>query len=393
MKKKLPPIRVGIDGNEANCLNRVGSNAYAYYLICAMVMATKRFSRRFSFTIFLDKPPLPDMPKSNEYLKYQIVKPRKLWTQFALPLYLFIHANEFDIFFTPGHYAPRFCPIPYVSSVMDLAFLAYPQLFRRRDLFKLSSWTRYSVNNAQKIVTISKFSKKEIGKYYQRDSDDIIVATPGLGSTLPTITSQRAKEHLQLLGINKPYFLYLGTLQPRKNLVRLINAFEQLLDKYPKWRKQCLLVLAGKNGWLTDEITNAINNSDYQKQIILTGFVSEEQKAALLSLALASCNLGIYEGFGIPVLESLYYRCLPIYANNSSMTEVAGGLGFATNPFSLNAIERSLKRCLLISQEQKDFYRSRMDAQLKKFSYQKAANHVLSHLYKLAQPTRSSVSE
>lgn len=383
MPNKHQPLRLAIDGNEANCASRVGSNAYAYYLLTNMVKAAKTLHRDFVLTIFLDHEPLPDMPQESAKVSYKIVRPQKLWTQLGLPAHLFLNCAQYDLFFTPGHYAPRCCPIPYVSSVMDLAFLRYSELFRKRDLFKLESWTRYSVHHASKVVAISNFTKEEICYFYDKNSADIIVAPPGLGDNLPKLTPTQTANILRSLGINQPFFLYLGTLQPRKNILRLIAAFEKLTRTYQG--EKTLLVLAGKNGWLTDEIERTIAQSSAREQIILTGFVDAKQKAALLSKALATCNLGIYEGFGIPVLESLYYQTIPIFVHNTAMSEAAGQAGIGVNPFSISEITQAMKKvCHLNSKEQNNF-KLQAKKQVEKFSYQKTANHILTQLYKLAQ--------
>ena len=172
-------------------------------------------------------------------------------------------------------------------------------------------------------------------------------------------------------------------MQPRKNILRLIAAFEKLTSTYQG--EKTLLVLAGKNGWLTNEIERTIAQSSAREQIILTGFVDAKQKAALLSKALATCNLGIYEGFGIPVLESLYYQTMPIFAHNTAMSEAAGQAGIGVNPFSISEITQAMKKvCHLNSKEQNNF-KLQAKKQVEKFSYQKTANHILTQLYKLTQ--------
>src|SRR5690606_28350242 len=106
--------------------------------------------------------PVRDFPKQRPGWKYVIIKPRTLATQWALPIQLWKDRNTVDIFFTPGHYAPRFCPVPYVSSIMDLAFVHFPNQFRIKDLYQLKYWTRYSVKKARHVITISNFSKSDI---------------------------------------------------------------------------------------------------------------------------------------------------------------------------------------------------------------------------------------
>lgn len=379
------PINIAVDGNEANCNHRVGSNAYAFEMIKALNEITHTKRKNFHLTILLATPPVTDMPLPRPGLQYQVIGPPKLWTQFALPKYLFFHQHQYDLFYTPGHYAPRFSPIPYISSVMDLAFLTYPDQFRANDLYQLTNWTRYSVKKAAKVATISKFSRQEICRFYHRQPDDIILAFPAFAGQIIHLNNPQQIKILKDLKINHPFFLYLGTIQPRKNILRLIEAFETFAASLQQIKNAppINLVLAGKNGWLTNEITEKINQSPASKQIILTGFINENQKATLLTKALGTFNLGFYEGFGIPALESLAYNTIPVVANNTSLPEVVGSCGLKVDPFNVQEISNSMSQLSSLSSKQKNELLKNAASQINKFSYQKSANQILSSLLRL----------
>lgn len=379
------PIHIAIDGNEANCTHRVGSNAYAFAMISALANITHNKRKNFHLTILLSQPPVADLPKPRLGLTYQVIGPQKLWTQFALPKYLFFHRHAYDLFYTPGHYAPRFSPIPYISSVMDLAFLLYPRQFKAGDLFQLRQWTKYSVKKAAKIATISKYSRQEICHFYHRQPDDIILAYPAFSGQVLQIPTSKQLQILQDLQLTQPFFLYLGTLQPRKNLLRLIEAFEIFATHMQKIKNspRLHLVLAGKNGWLTTAIEDKIAQSPVKDQIVLTGFVNEEQKATLLTHALGTFNLGLYEGFGIPALESLAYRTIPIVANNTSLPEVIGQCGLKVDPFSVPAISKTMFALAAMSKKQKASLLRNAPLQVAKFNYEKSANQILTTLLQL----------
>src|SRR3989304_5858524 len=131
---------IGIDGNEANVDRRVGIGDYAFEIL-------EQFKEsqvsNIKFQIYLKKNPKPHMPTPTPSFSYKVVGPKKLWTQLGLPLNLYFGKRP-DVFFSPTHYAPRFSPIPTAISVMDTSFIFYPQLFLKKDLFQLSSWTKYS---------------------------------------------------------------------------------------------------------------------------------------------------------------------------------------------------------------------------------------------------------
>lgn len=375
----MKKISLAIDGNEANVSHRVGSNIYAFEIIKNIEKQCRNLA--IDVTVLLASPQLSDLPKERIGWHYQVVTPKKFWTQWALPIYLYQKQHEYHLFFTPGHYAPRFCPIPYISSVMDLAFLKYPDQFKKSDLIQLKSWTSYSVKKADKILAISHFTKKEIITAYHLESNKIFVAPPALPES-ETVFKKDSLKLLKKWSINKPYFLYLGTIQPRKNLIRLIKAYElmvkQLIDEEIK--KIPELVIAGKIGWLAHEFMNIVKNSPCKDRIILTGFVSEEEKTALLQHALATLHLGLYEGFGIPVLESFHQKTLAIVAKGSSLVEAAGEAAIYVNPYKIESISKALLKVLSLSPKQCQKYLKKADLQLKKFSFKQSAKIIIDEI-------------
>jgi glycosyltransferase involved in cell wall biosynthesis len=387
-------LRIAIDGNEANVTNRVGSNVYAFEVLKHLHQLTKK--PRFTCTILLSNAPVGDLPRERGNWRYKTIGPRRFWTQWALPLYLFWHQRQLDVLFTTSHYAPRLTPIPYVSSVMDLAFLEFPTQFRRRDLFQLKHWTRYSVQNAKKVITISKFSKESIHEVYQKPLHDIIVAPPAVA--LPKDYSPlRWKAFLRKYQIQtNQYFLYLGTLQPRKNLITLVEAFEafcrtqaagQLKKKSSSHKTERLpqLVIAGKLGWLTDQLQQRIKKSALSGQIILTGFVSEDLKRPLYEHARATVLIGLYEGFGIPPLESLSVGTLPIVSKTTSLPEVVGAAGLMVNPDNSADIARTLKTAWEMSPSKLKQMTRKAKKQAGKFSWVKTGRLILKTIEQTAK--------
>ena len=211
-------MSIGLDGNEANTTHRVGSNTYAYQILKGLHAQDSQTK----YQIYLKNEPVADLPTSNKNWQYHTFGPGKLWTQWRLPLELYRQISKPDIIFSPGHYAPRFSPVPTVISIMDLAFLYYPEGFQPKVLNQLTNWTRYSVQNAAHIFAISNHTKNDLIKEYQLSPDKITV-TP-LGSNLKPSKDINAHQ-LQTLKkkyqITKPYFIFVGTQQPRKTLDRL----------------------------------------------------------------------------------------------------------------------------------------------------------------------------
>lgn len=371
-----------IDGNEANVLNRVGSNVYAFELLTHIELLLRDLPE-ITTNVLLSAPKVRDLPPARLGFEYEVFGPRQMWSQVALPLYLFSHARRGGVFFTPGHYAPQVCPVPYISSVMDLGFEAFPDYFKQSDLLKLRLWTRGSVARAQKVVAISEFTKAEIASRYNKAPADIVVAPPAL-SPVPQLSAQQISSTLATLGCLQPYMLYVGTLQPRKNLLTLIAAFTQLKQqtaKQPKKYHALLdsleLVLAGKVGWLADPILDAIKSSPFAAQIKQLGFVDESTKTALYSQARCSVQIGLYEGFGIPVLESLAAGCTPVVATGSSLTEALGDAGVTVNPYKVADVTAGILTVLTAGSKQKSDWTTAAAKQIKTFSWNASASTVL----------------
>ena len=167
-------MNIGIDGYEANTDKLVGIGQYAYQVIHYIY----KLDATNNYVIFLPTPPLPKMPAPRTNWKYVVGKPGNLWTVRQLPQ--LIKNNPVDLFFSPTHYVPWFTSIPKVFSIMDLSYLHFPRLFNFKDYMQLKYMTLYSVKNAQKIFTISEFSKQEIVEYYKFSEKNIVVTYPGI---------------------------------------------------------------------------------------------------------------------------------------------------------------------------------------------------------------------
>lgn len=340
-------MRIGIDGNEANIADRVGSGMYAYQLLKHMY----ELDTWNEYTVYLKAQPVVDMPRERKNWKYKVIGPERLWTQFALPLHLLWDATHLDIFFTPGHYAPRFSPVPTVVSVLDLAYMKFPEYFKKSDLMQLTSWTKYSVKNARHIITISESSKRDIVNFYKVSPDHVTVTYIGYDTeTFHEVTDQTQIDTvLNKYGFKQPYILYLGTLQPRKNIVRLIQAFKDVISQEKYSNLGLRLVIVGKKGWLYQEILAEAKKLNIEDIVVFTGYVHDDEKPALLSGALMYCLPSLYEGFGIPVLEAMACGTPVVVSQISSLPEVVGEYGVLVDPYNVKSISGGLK--LLVKDE------------------------------------------
>lgn len=362
---------IGIDGNEANVKNRVGIGEYSFELL-------KQFKEfqisNFKFQIYLKRNPLPDMPVETDNWQYRVIKPGKLWTQWRLPLDLYMHKPRPDVFFSPSHYAPRFSPVPSVISVMDLSFLYYPDLFNKKDLLQLRRWTEYSVKKARKVITISNSSKNDIIKEYKIAGESVVVTHLGIKDF--TTLSPRVYGMNQLknkYGLAEKYILFVGTLQPRKNISRLIDAFSKLSEK------DLQLVIVGKKGWLYEEILEKPRQLGIDDKVKFLENIGNDELPLLYKHAVCMVLPSLYEGFGLPVLEAMKYGCPVITSNVSSLPEAGGDACLYVDPEDTDDI--TAKMAALINDEKlrKELI-EKGKKQVAKFNWETTASATLSVL-------------
>lgn len=358
---------IGIDGNEANTANRVGIGQFAFGVISAL----EKIDQKNSYLIYLKTKPADDFPKERPGWRYLIFGPKKYWTQFALPVKLFTQKTKPDIFFSPSHYGPRFSPVPTVISLMDLWHHRHPEQFNKKDLYQLKNWEKYSVKNAKHIITISEFSKKEILDIYKIPANRVTVAYPGY-------TKYKTENIKNKHKISGDYFLYLGTLQPKKNIEGLIKAFGLL-------NSEVQLVIAGKKGWQYEKMFELVKELKLEDKVIFTGFVDEEDKPYLIAGATAFVFPSFYEGFGIPVLESMNLGVPVITSNRASLPEVGGKAAIYCDPDNIESITGAMKKVLELNEEEKNEIINLGYKQAEKFSWEKCAGRILTVLEKNAK--------
>ncbi|HEX8932232.1 MAG TPA: glycosyltransferase family 1 protein [Patescibacteria group bacterium] len=321
---------IGIDGNEANLSLKVGVGQYAFNILWQL----HDLQSQNQYIIYLKNPPRLDMPPAKTNWQYRVFGPQKLWTKFALPLKLYTQKEKLDYFYSPGHYSPHFSPFPTIPTIHDLGYLTTPEQFTKKDYHQLVGWTKHSLKKASRIIAVSAFTKNQIIKTYGIDSKKISIVYNGVGD-IPKISEKDINKTLDKFKITKPYFLYLGTLKPNKNIPFLIAAFKIFLETA---NKDFVLVIAGKKGWLFDKIFDTVQKLSLEDKVIFTDYITEIEKWVLYQRAYCYILPSTYEGFGIPILEALKCRIPVIASKIPPIVEVAHDSVLYIDPTNLKSL-------------------------------------------------------
>lgn len=373
-------MKIWIDGYEANVPQRLGSSQVAFNILKYL----EKIDHTNDYVVVLPTPPLADLPHERQGWKYKVLKSRIPWTIISLPVALFLEKTKPDLVFSPTHYIPRFVPsgVKRVVTIFDLAYLYFPQMFVQKDLVKLRNWTKFSIKNADHIITISNSTKNDILKNYSVDKNKITVAYPGYDKEIfhPVNDLGKTAQVLKKYGIEGDYLIYTGTIQPRKNLIRLIEAFSDVLKNKTLTDLKLLIVGKttglGRQGWMFEDILKRPAELGIGDKVIFTGFAPTEDLPYLFSQAIAFVLVSLWEGFGITALEALASGIPVIASDVSSLPEVVGKAGFMVDPTSLEQIAQAIR---LVTTDKKLRIQKSKQAliQVQKFSWEKMAKQIL----------------
>ncbi len=277
-----------------------------------------------------------------------------------------------DIYFNPHFFvAPLTNKCKKIITFHDLSFEHYPEFFswRKRAWQKFLMNTREEANKADKIIAVSQSTKNDLINLYKIKENKIEVVHSGVGEEFRIIKNDNA-EIKKKYNLPEKFILYFGTIEPRKNLIGLINAFELLKDEEYK------LVIAGTKGWLYQDIFKVAHKSKKKDKIIFTGFVEEEDKPSLYNLASLFVYPSFFEGFGFPPLEAMACGIPVITSINSSLPEVVSNAGLMINPKNIDELAWSIEIVLNDNILRESLIKKGLK-QSQKFSWQNCAKKTL----------------
>jgi glycosyltransferase involved in cell wall biosynthesis len=320
---------IGIDASRTTVSHPTGTEVYSRRLVEALL--AQESSHRFRL-YFRDIPPADAFPGA----EIRAIPFPRLWTHLRLSWEM--ARRPPDALFVPAHVLPLVHPRASLVTIHDLGYLHFPEAHPWRQRLYLDLSTRWSARAATHVLAISEATKSDLVTRYGIPSGKITVAHHGRDKGLAPVRDPAQIEAAKARhGIAGDYILYLGTLQPRKNLSGLVEAFASL-------RSETTLVLAGRHGWLYDDLFSQVGRLGLEGRISFPGYIPDGDKAALLSGALAFVFPSLYEGFGLPVLEAQACGCPVITSSTSSLPEVAGDGALLVDPIDTDAIANAMRR-------------------------------------------------
>ncbi len=315
------------------------------------------------------------------------VKPVVLFPQARHP-FLFIWFFEFSVkkalkqiqpnlFFSPDGYLCLRSDVPQVAQFHDLNFEHFPKDMPKIHLWHYKKYFPKFARKAKRILTVSEFSKQDIVDCYGIEPEKIDVAYNGVNEIFKPLPETEIMEIRGKYSGGFPYFMFVGSLHPRKNLARLFSAF----DRFKSYnRNDVKLVIVGEKRWWTEPIQRAYDAMSCKDDVVFVGRLSAEDLHRVTAAALASVYVSYFEGFGIPILEAFKCDTPVITSNVTSMPEVAKDAALLVDPFNEDSIAKAMIKVLDDKVRERLIEKGRERA--KDFSWDKAADDIWNSLIK-----------
>lgn len=304
------------------------------------------------------------------------------WFELSLPRVL--RRLKPDVFFSPDGYASLRSKIPTVMVTHDLAFEHFPDHVPGMVGRYYRYFTPRFHQRAERIIAVSRFTKSDIEQRYGLAGEKVAVACNGVRRHFQALSEVQKKAVREKYTGGKPYFFYLGSIHPRKNVALLISAFD-LFKQGCKTEAQ--LLIGGRMAWQTKAIKTAYKQAQFQKDVVFMGFVPDEELPQILGAAIALTYISLFEGFGVPLLEAMHCETPIITSKTTALGEIAGKAGRLVDPTAADQVATAMqdlytdetKRKVLIDQGK---------IQRKKYSWEKATKVVWENILNVYNESR-----
>jgi glycosyltransferase involved in cell wall biosynthesis len=358
---------IGIDASRTVAAERTGTENYSLFLIRALLEQDEQNSYRLYFS----QPPAPDLFTLRPNVQMRVMPFPRLWTHLRLSWEMLTAPP--DVLFVPAHVLPLWRPRRSLVTVHDLGYFHYPEAHTPWARRYLQWSTSFNVRAAKHIIADSEATQRDLIQHCQAQPEQIRVIYPGYDPSFKPVRDEaRLKALCQRYAIRTPYLMHVGTLQPRKNLVRLLEALAVLVQG----GQDVHLVFTGKKGWLYEPLFAQVRQLRLEERAHFTDYLPQEDLPVLLTGAQAFVLPSLYEGFGFPVLEAMACGTPVICSNVSSLPEVAGDAAMLVDPLDTGQLAEAMHR-LLADDSLRNDLAARGLRQASRFSWGKCAQQVL----------------
>ena len=341
------------------------------------------------FYFFFDRPFHPKFVFAPNVKPIVLLPPARhpflfyIWFEFSVARAL--KKIQPDVFLSTDGLTCLKTSVPRVTVIHDLAFEHFPKDLGFIIRKYLQTFTPQFAEVSERVIAVSEFTRQDIVAKYGTPSEKIDVVYNDASDFFCPCTEAEAEETRQKYSKGQPYFMFVGAIHPRKNLVNLFKAFDLFKAQS---HSPARLLIVGRKAWNSEEITRTYEQLKYQTDVIFTGRVSDEELRRLYGAALANVYVPTLEGFGIPIVEAQKCDCPVITSNVSSMPEVAGDAALLVDPFDVNAIAGALQEIwkdngLRLTLQ----YLGRKN--LKRFSWDESARNLWNALEKACKPANA----
>lgn len=302
-----------------------------------------------------------------------------LWFEWSVPYYL--KKYDIDVFYSGDTYASLKTKVPTLIVCHDIAYKHYPDHIRSSHRKYYQKYFPKFHRKADHIVAVSNFTKQDITETYNLDAEKVSV---GYNSTPGGFKALSAEEKMEVrsdLTEGNPFFIYVGSLHPRKNVVNLIKAFDLFKIENSTNHK---LVLVGRMAWKNEALKKTYETIVHREDIIFTGHITNEQLPKYLAAAEALTYVSVFEGFGIPILEAMSSETPVITSNVSSMPEVAGDAALLIDPKDPDSIAEGMRK-IVVNPTLKEELIQKGKERINAFSWATTADHIYQELKKIVK--------
>jgi len=348
-------MRIGIDCRtilNPQAGEKAGIAHYTYYLVKNLL----KIDKLDEFVLFFDyqaKHIVREFLEPNTTIRFFSFSRHKKFLPFFYSHLLSawtVDAEKLDVFHSPANVVPIRYGGKFCVTIHDLAIYRRPDLFPSRQGFSVKYLVPRTINRASKVIAVSQSTKRDVEKFFHVASEKIEVIHEGVDldqfKPKASITSENlsVRNHYK---IKRDYILFLGTLEPRKNLIRLLEAYYFFHRRNPELAKKYQLVLAGAKGWLYDSIFEEVKSRELSEHVVFPGYLPASDVPALLASATIFVYPSLYEGFGLPVLEAMAAGVPVITSNISSLPEITDSAALLVDPADTEGLSKSMEKLLL----------------------------------------------